>query len=147
VDVTEQVPQFTGHLRVRLATGLQRMGIGCRQRSDRDACTVDGSATYTWLGRAQPAVVSSVRTHPDAGHGSWVVVVTFARTSRPAAQQTATRARSLGGYALLLDAHSGDALQAVPPDAVAGGRITLRDLAKPDAWDLVDTYVTAATDR
>jgi hypothetical protein len=140
-------PSYDGALIVDLASGLRVMGLGCRETSPRDACSADGSRTYTWLGRMQPVTVTSVRTHPDADHGAWVVEVRFARDDRPAVQATAERSEGMGGYALLLDAHSGDALQAAAPLDVEGGRITVRDMVKRDAWALVDVYVATAASR
>ena len=48
---------------------------------------------------------------------------------------------------LVLDGHSGSALQAAAPIDVELGRITVRDLAKAEAKRLVEAYVTADTGR
>jgi hypothetical protein len=53
----------------------------------------------------------------------------------------------MGGYALLLDQHTGDALQAVAPLDFEGGRIVVRDMEKSDARALVNTFVAAAAAR
>ena len=86
-----------------------------------------------------------MRPAPD--HGAWVVTLRFARGDRSSVTRAAARAGAMGGYALLLDPHTGDALGAVQPAQVQGGRIVVENLTKPDAWDLVTTYVTAATQR
>jgi len=140
-------PSFDGALPVDLASGLRMMGLGCRQSSPRDACSADGLRTYTWLGPMKLVTVTSVRTHPDADHGAWVVAVRFARDDRRTVQASAERSRDMGGYALLLDQHNGNALQAAAPLDVEGGRITVRDMEKGDAWALVDAFVAAAAAR
>jgi hypothetical protein len=140
-------PSFDGALPVDLASGLRVIGLGCRQSSPRDACSADGSRTYTWVGPMELVTVTSVRTHPDADHGAWVVAVRFASDDRRAVQASAERSAGMGGYALLLDQHNGNALQAAAPLDVEGGRITVRDMEKGDAWALVDTFVAAAATR
>ncbi len=141
------VPRFEGALEVRVVTGLHVYGRGCRQRSEHDACTADGSTTYTWVGDRSRVTLTSARMHPNAGHDAWVVSLRFAKRDRAVVQRAAGDAGGIGGYALVLDARSGDALQAATPLEVTGGRITVRDLQKPVAWDLVSAYVTAATGR
>jgi len=47
----------------------------------------------------------------------------------------------------VLDVESGNALQAVAPIAVEGGRIAVRDVRKPGARRLVEAHVTVDTGR
>jgi hypothetical protein len=147
LDLAGHVPGLDTPLQVRLASGLQVFGLGCRRRTYRDACAADETKTYTWLGKATPVTVTSVSMRLNADHGAWVVRVRFAPHDLATVQAVADNARGMGGFALLLNAGTGDALQAVPPLEVARGRITVRNLGKPDAWDLVSAYVTAATTR
>ena len=58
---------------------------------------------------------------PDVGFGTWIVLVRFAAADRAAVQAAADRAGGEGGFALVLDGHSGSALQAVAPIDVEGG--------------------------
>lgn len=140
-------PQYVGDLRVRVVTGERVSGLGCRQRTTYDACSIDGSKTYTWRGNEPTVTVKSARMVPDSGFGTWIVLVRFASADRAAVQRAADRAGGRGGFALVLDGQSGSALQAVAPIDVEGGRITVRDLRKPEATSLVEAYVTAATGR
>src|SRR5687768_9233889 len=48
-------PWFTGDLEVRVVTGERVSGLGCRQRTERDACSIDGARTYTWRGAGPTA--------------------------------------------------------------------------------------------
>jgi len=141
------VPLFNGGLATRVVTGLRASGLGCRPRSERDACSIDGSRTYTWRGDRRTVTVTSARMVPDVGFGTWVVLVRFVARDRAAVQRAAARAGGRGGFVLVLDAHSVGALQAAAPLDVEWGRITVRDLAKSEAQRLVNTYVTAATGR
>ncbi len=140
-------PRFTGDLEVRVMTGERVSGLGCRQRTDHDACSIDGARTYTWRGAGPTATVNSARMVPDVGFGTWIVLVRFASADRAAVQQAAYRAGGRDGFLLVLDGHSGSALQAAAPIDVELGRITVRDLAKADAQRLVEAYVTADTGR
>ncbi|MEO6510797.1 MAG: hypothetical protein ABIO16_07395 [Nocardioides sp.] len=146
------IPELTGRLEVRVVTGLRVFGLGCRQRTEHDACSPDGSATYTWLAprsgaRPKTVTVTGVRMHPDRSHRAWVVAIRFARHDRVAVRRAARHAIGAGGYTLVLDDHTGDALQAAGSMDARGDRIVVRDLTKPAAWDLVSGYVTAATPR
>jgi hypothetical protein len=141
------VPEFSGDLPVDLVIGLQMLGLGCRQTTPRDACTVDGLRTYSWVGQKHPVDLTTARMRPAPDHGSWVVTLRFARGDGSSVTRAAARAGAMGGYALLLDQDTGDALGAVQPAQVQGGRVVVENLSKPDAWDLVTTYVTAATQR
>ena len=141
------VPEFSGDLPVDVVVGLRMLGLGCRPASPRDACTVDGLRTYTWVGQKHPVGLTTARMRPAPDHGSWVVTLIFERSDRSAVTRAAVRAVAMGGYALLLDPHTGDALGAVEPAQVQGGRVVVENLSKPDAWDLVTAYVTAATRR
>ena len=142
-----RAPRFTGDLEVRVVTGERVSGLGCRQRTDRDACSIDGARTYTWRGAGPTVTVSSARMVPDAGFGTWIVLVRFAPADRDAVQRAADRAGRRGGFVLVLDGHSGSALQAATPIDVELGRITVRDLPKAEAKRLVEAYVTADTAR
>jgi hypothetical protein len=141
------VPEFSGDLSVDVVIALQVMGLGCRHTSPRDACTVDGSRTYTWVGPRHAVDITSARMRPEPDHGAWVVTLRFQRNDRASVTRAAVRSGKMGGYALLLDPHTGDALSAVKPEQVEGGRVVVANLTKPDAWDIVTTYVTAATQR
>ena len=141
------VPEFSGDLPVDLVIGLQMLGLGCRPTTPRDACTVDGLRTYTWVGQKHPVDLTKARMRPALDHGSWVVTLRFARGDGSWVTRAAARARAMGGYALLLDQHTGDALGSIQPAQVQGGRVVVENLSKPDAWDVVTTYVTAATQR
>jgi hypothetical protein len=141
------VPEFSGDLPVDLVIGLRMLGLGCRPATPRDACTVDGLRTYTWVGQKHPVDLTIARMRPAPDHGSWVVTIRFARGDGSSVTRAAARAGAMGGYALLLDQHTGDALGAVQPAQVQDGRVVVENLSKPDAWDIVTTYVTAATQR
>ena len=142
-----RAPQLVGDLDVRVVTGVRVSGLGCRQRTAYDACSLDGTKTYTWRGAGTAGTLSSVRMVPDVGFGTWIVLVRFAAADRAAVQAAADRAGREGGFVLVLDGNSGSALQAVAPIDVEGGRITVRDLRKPEAGRLVAAYVTADTGR
>ena len=139
------VPEFVGALPVDLVIGLQMLGLGCRPTTRRDACTVDGLRTYTWVGQKHPVGLTTARMRPAPDHGSWVVTLRFARGEGSSVTRAAARAGAMGGYVLLLDQGTGDALGAAQPAQVQGGRVVVENLSKPDAWDIVTTYVTAAT--
>ena len=140
-------PSFDGALPVDMASGLRMMGLGCRESSPRDACSADGVRTYTWVDPMELVTVTSVRTHPDADHGAWVVAVRFARDDRRTVQAAAERSAGMGGYVLLLDQHTGNALQAAAPLDIERGRIVVQNMLKGDAWALVDTFVATAGAR
>jgi hypothetical protein len=142
-----RAPQLVGDLEVRVVRGVRVSGLGCRQRTAYDACSLDGTKTYTWRGDGTPGTVRSARMVPDVGFGTWIVLVRFQAADRAAVQAVADRAGGAGGFALVLDSHSGSALQAVAPIDVEGGRITVRDLRKPEARRLVGGYVIANTGR
>ena len=142
-----RAPRLVGDLQVRVVTGVRVSGLGCRQRTAYDACSLDGAKTYTWRGDGTVGTVRGARMVPDVGFGTWIVLVRFAAADRAAVQEAADRAGREGGLALVLDGHSGSALQAVAPIDVEGGRITVRDLRKPEAKRLVEAYVTADTGR
>jgi len=141
------VPEFSGNLPVDVVIALRVMGLGCRHTSPRDACTVDGSQTYTWVGQRRAVDLTSARMRPEPDHGAWVVTLRFDGSDRASVARAAVRSGTMGGYALLLDQHTGDALGAVEPEQVQSGRVVVANLTKPEAWDLVTTYVTAATQR
>ena len=149
VDRVERLrePHLVGDLEVQVVTGVRVSGLGCRQRTAYDACSLDGTRTFTWRGDGTAGTVSSARMVPDVGFGTWIVLVRFEEADRAAIQAAADRAGGEGGFALVLDGHSGSALQAVAPIDVEGGRITVRDLRKPEARSLVEAYVTADTGR
>ena len=130
-----------------MVTGKRVSGLGCRQRTDHDACSIDGARTYTWRGAGPTVTVNSARMVPDVGFGTWIVLVRFAQADRAAVQLAANRAGGRAGFVLVLDGHSGSALQAAAPIDVELGRITVRDLAKAEAKRLVEVYVTADTGR
>ena len=140
-------PELDGVLEVQVVTGVRVSGLGCRQRTAYDACSLDGTKTYTWRGDETAGKVRSARMVPDVGFGTWIVLVRFEAADRAAVQAAADRAGGEGGFVLVLDGHSGSALQAVAPIDVEGGRITVRDLRKPEARRLVEAYVTADTGR
>ena len=77
----------------------------------------------------------------------WRAAVGTTRTRSRTPGLRSRRTLGEGGFALVLDGHSGSALQAVAPIDVEGVRITVRDLRKPDARRLVGAYVTADTGR
>jgi hypothetical protein len=141
------VPEFSGDLPVDLVIGLRMLGLGCRPTTPRDACSTDGLRTYTWLGQKQAVDLTTARMRPEPDHGAWVVTLRFDPGDRSSVTRAAARAGAMGGYALLLDPHTGDALGAVKPAQVLGGQVVVDNLSKPDAWNLVSTYVTAATQR
>ena len=149
--VSVAIPELEGALDVRVVTGTQVLGLGCRQRTEHDACSADGKATYTWVedrpGARRPLTLTSARMHRNAEHTAWVVALRFARTDRGVVRRAARRAAAANGYTLVIDDRSGNALQAAAPEATPGGRIVVRDLLKAAAWDLVSAYVTAATRR
>ena len=149
--VSVAVPEFDGDLDVRLVTGVQSLGLGCRQRTEQDACSADGRTTYTWLdggpGNRRSVTVTGARMRLTAERTDWVVAVRFARTDRGVVRRVARHAVGSRGFALVLDGRTGSALQAAPPESVEGGRIVVRGLTKGVAWDLVSAYVTAATPR
>lgn len=142
-----RAPRLDGELEVRVVTGVRVSGLGCRQRTAYDACSLDGTKTYTWRGDETAGTVRRARMVPDVGFGTWIVLVRFEAADRAAVQAAADRAGGEGAFALVLDGHSGSALQAVAPIDVEGGRITVRDLRKPEARRLVEAYVTADTGR
>ena len=142
------IPEFEGALEVRVVTGVQMFGLGCRQRTDHDACTPDGTTTYTWRDVEPGSVtLTSARMHRNAVNTAWVVALRFARTDRDDVRRAARDAAGSGNFMVVLSDRTASALQAVPPSAVEGGRIVVRDLTKATAWDLVSAYVTAATPR
>jgi hypothetical protein len=149
--VSVAIPEFEGALDVRVLTGLQVFGLGCRQRTEHDACSADGKTTYTWLddrpGALRPLTLTRARMHRNAEHTAWVVALRFARTDRGVVRRAAERAAASGGFVLVIDDRTGNALQAVAPEAANGGRIVVRHLVKATAWDTVSGYVTAATPR
>jgi hypothetical protein len=141
------IPDFSGDLPVDLVVGLRMLGLGCRPTTPHDACSADGLRTYSWAGPKSKVGITTARMRPEPGHGAWVVTLRFDADDRSSVTAAVTRAGDVGGYALLLDPHTGDALGAVQPAQVQGGRVVIENLSKPDAWDLVSNYVTAATQR
>ncbi len=73
------IPELEGALRVRVVTGTQVFGLGCRQRTEHDACSADGKSTYTWVedrpGARRPLTLTSARMHRNAEHTAWVVAL------------------------------------------------------------------------
>ena len=98
-------------------------------------------------GSLRPATVTAAWMELDAGGGRWVVQVRLSAEDRVAAARTARRARDRGGLVVVLDAHSGDVLQAVSPNDVRGGRITRNDLHRLTAESVVSSFVAAVESR
>src|SRR4051812_32689985 len=146
-DAGAQVPSYDGRLRVTVTTALQVYGNGCRQLTARQLCSADGSKTYTVAGSEAPLTLTRATMRPNARHGAWVVSLRFDRAGGIKLQDAAAKAGGMGGYLLLVQQGTRNVLLAVSPPTVENGRITLADLAKPVAWDMVSTFVTSATDR
>ena len=137
-------PQLTAAVDVELATAVAVFGLGCRPQSPHHRCSADGDKTYTLTGGLRAATVTGVWMQLDTTRGRWTVNVRLAPGDRRTAARVAERARDVGGLVVVLDAHSGDVLQAVPADAVDGALIARRDLHRPAAESVVNAFVAAA---
>ena len=82
-----RAPRLVGDLEVRVVTGVLASGLGCRQRTAYDACSLDGAKTYTWRGGGTIGTVRSARMVADVGFGTWIVLVRFAAADRAAVQE------------------------------------------------------------
>ena len=126
-SVSVAIPELEGALGVRLVTGTQVFGLGCRQRTEHDACSADGRTTYTWVedrpGARRPLTLTSARMHRNAEHTAWMVAVRFARTDRDVVRRAARRAAGSSGYTLVIDDRSGQR---------PAGRRTRGDAGWPD---------------
>ncbi|MBF4768423.1 hypothetical protein ISU10_11660 [Nocardioides agariphilus] len=137
-------PELTGRVAVELGTAVAVFGLGCRPQSARQRCSVDGQKTYTLTGRLRPATVTAAWMQLDTGGGRWVVHVRFASHDHWSAAKTADRARDKGGLVVVLDAHTGDVLQAVSPNDVSGAQIARNDLHRLTAESMVGSFAHAA---
>ena len=140
-------PELTESLAVELGTAVTVFGRGCRAMSPDQRCSVDGTKTYTLKGTLETATAAGVWMQLDAGSAQWAVRVRFGSGDEAVVGRVAARTAAAGGFVVVLDAHSGDVLQAVAPTGVRNGRIVVHDLNKPGAEHVVNTYVTAATGR
>jgi hypothetical protein len=136
-------PELTQRLEVELGTAVAVFGLGCRPQSDRQRCSTDGEKTYTLTGSLLPATMTAAWMQLDAGDGRWAVHVRIAGEDEGAAARTSRRAQQRGGLVVILDAASGDVLQAVSPNDVRGTRITRYDLHRLTARGVVAAFVDA----
>ena len=137
-------PELTDEVEVELGTAVAVFGLGCRPQSVRQRCSADGEKTYTLTGALRPATVTAAWMQLDTGGGRWVVHLRLATGDREGALRTARRAADRGGLVVVLDAHSGDVLQAVSPNDVTGARIARNDLHRLSAESVVSSFVDAA---
>ncbi len=137
-------PELTRRLGVELGTAVAVFGLGCRPQSDRQRCSADGEKTYTLTGRLRPATVVAAWMQLDTGGGRWVVHVRLSAADHESTASTTRRARARGGLVVVLDARSGDVLQAVSPNDVHGSLIARNDLHRLSAESVVRAFVVAA---
>ena len=137
-------PQLAAAVEVELGTAVAVFGLGCRPQSPHQRCSADGDKTYTRTGGLRAARVTGVWMQLDTGRGRWAVNVRLAPGDRRTAALVAERALEVGGLVVVLDAHSGDVLQAVPATDVHGALINRPDLHRLAAESAVDAFVEAA---
>ena len=82
-----------------------------------------------------------------SGGAQWTLNVRLAAGDSRALSLVAARATAQGGFVVVLDAHSGDVLQAVAPTERTGVRIMVSACRNRDADAIVGAFVTAATGR
>jgi hypothetical protein len=140
-------PELTEALEVDVGTAVAVFGRGCRPQSPHHRCSPDGSKTYTLKGGLRTVTAAGVWMQLDAGGSQWTVLTRFGSGDDAVMGEVAARAEAADGLVVVLDAHSGDVLQAVAPTGVRGGRLVVQGLQKPGAEKVVNTYVTAATSR
>jgi hypothetical protein len=140
-------PELTEALEVELGTAVAVFGRGCRAQSPHQRCSADGTKTYSLKGGLQTVTAAGVWMQLDTGRPQWTVRVRFGSGDEAVVGRVAARTEAAGGFVVVLDAHSGDVLQAVAPTVVRNGRIVVPGLPRPGAEHVVNTYVTAATGR
>jgi hypothetical protein len=137
------LPELAGKVDVELGTAVAVFGLGCRPQSIRQRCSTDGEKTYTLTGALRPATVTAAWMQLDTGGGRWTVNLRLGVGDQTAATRTSRRAEARGGLVVILDAQSGDVLQAVSPNDVRDTRITRNDLHRLTAEGVVAAFVDA----
>lgn len=137
---TVERPHFRGHRPVTLTLG--RVVVdgdnGCLA-DDAPAWVCDPARNRPYLafGGRRSADLVEARMDLVGGGTSWTVTVRLARQDTGHLRRLGREARSSGALVLVLD-EAGDVLLPVPVTDLDGGVISLSQLAKPDAWDLVE---------
>lgn len=141
---TVERPHFRGHRPVTLTLG--RIVVdgdnGCLA-DDAPAWVCDPARNRPYLafGGRRSADLVEARMDLAGGGTSWTVTVRLAREATGPLRRLGREARSSGALVLVLD-EAGDVLLPVPVTDLDGGVISLSQLSKPEAWDLVERIAT-----